>query len=375
MKVNNLAFSDGGLMKINNKGDCELMKKFLTVCLSVLMFFSVFQAKASALSITEDIISSPQLQKVAEAVMCDFGNYSVIGYVNLYNATGKIEAVCFNFSPIGYVIVNKNDLSVPEFSPESESPFLNTSECASQYIYNGPLSYFKTDDFNSLFNTKTGKSIPLSSITKIYKREPISNKEKEEIVNSAVYAASTVHQRVSNGIYTDHTPVAWSSNYLCGLDACAIELRYLYDWHDSDLLYYAISQNSNLQQYLKEEKFIPNTGTDAYDIVNGVTYSGKFYTGINSFFAHRGSSIRARYTNYTSSKLPTMQNSFSADYPVIIGTNPASDWDWNDHWFIAYGYYYQDLSGSSLVVNDGYGNNGVHVTTDTYHYDDMILFN
>ena len=70
-----------------------------------------------------------------------------------------------------------------------------------------------------------------------------------------------------------------------------------------------------------------------------------------------------------------MQESFEEDYPVILGTDPADDWDYGDHWVIAYGYFYQDLSGASIIVNDGFGRNNIFLTIEDDHYDDAIFFN
>lgn len=53
----------------------------------------------------------------------------------LKNIKGNEEAVVFDISNGGYIIVNINDLSVPEISFEGKNPY----DGCENPVYNGPL--------------------------------------------------------------------------------------------------------------------------------------------------------------------------------------------------------------------------------------------
>lgn len=335
------------------------MKKiFAFLCATALLLSVPFTASAVV------TVDYSEEQAIAEEVLSTFGSYAVEECVELYDTGGEVEAICFNFYPQGYVIVNVNDYSIPEFSPEAVTPFPN-SDC--HYVYVGPLNYYLCDSNGSLTNIKTEKTGTVDQLNYEYNVLP-DNEEK----NISKVRASESVTRASLSFITRNLPAAWSSSYYCGLDGCAIELKYLDQYHDTTLLNANMDSNLELQEYLLDNKYIPNSGTTADEIVNGTFIN---YKGINKFFEDRGSSIRASWSRYSNSVLVEMQESFDADYPVILGTDPADDWDYGDHWVIAYGYFYQDLSGAHIIVNDGFGTNNIYLTIEDDHYDDAIFFN
>ncbi|NPE28009.1 hypothetical protein HNV12_08545 [Methanococcoides sp. SA1] len=64
----------------------------------------------------------------------------LIDPIPLNNMNGDLEAVSFSIKNGGYIIINVNDLSVPEFSFEGNAPFSDTDK---MYVYNGPLAYME----------------------------------------------------------------------------------------------------------------------------------------------------------------------------------------------------------------------------------------
>lgn len=62
----------------------------------------------------------------------------LINPISLNNMNGDLEAVSFSLMNGGYIIINVNDLSVPEFSLERNTPFNDRNK---KYVYNGPLAY------------------------------------------------------------------------------------------------------------------------------------------------------------------------------------------------------------------------------------------
>ena len=118
------------------------MKKGICLLL-VLVLFSILCS--SAIAVEVDMYSSENSyeleEKVALMVMSHFNTYYAIkNTYELYNINNDFEAICYELSPCGYIIVNVNDLSVPEFSPTATSPY--TSDTAF-YVYNGPIRYFE----------------------------------------------------------------------------------------------------------------------------------------------------------------------------------------------------------------------------------------
>ncbi|WP_243684132.1 hypothetical protein, partial [Methanosarcina barkeri] len=67
----------------------------------------------------------------------------------LKNLDNDIEAVAFSISNEGYIIINVNDLSVPEFSMTNKSPFIVGNK---SYYYNGPLAYVEAEELKKQGN-------------------------------------------------------------------------------------------------------------------------------------------------------------------------------------------------------------------------------
>lgn len=307
-------------------------------------------------------------QLIAEAVLSQYGEFSLSKETELYNVNGDLEAVCFDFSPAGYVIVNIKNYEVPEFSPYASSYFVENFSQEESSIYNGPLSYYTKIDNNHLQELTTGNIVATADLSHIYDVEQ-DNILKVDTLNKL--DAPTTY--VSSTYITQHVPATWDSNSYCGVDGSAIILNYLHNYHDSNLIPSGKNSNKVLQKYLVEANYLNEEGMSAKKLVNGTLR----YTGLNSFFVDRNSSISATYVSYSRNFLVTMQHLFSNDYPVLLGTDTVEDdssWEYGEHWLIAYGYTYQDLTGGRLIVNDGWGKAGIFVTTDPLYYDYVIYF-
>ena len=119
------------------------MKKIASVIILVLLIPSLaFYCLADENPLT----IQTGAQFVADSQISSFGTYELQSVSPLYNINSDLEALCFNYSPSGYVIVNVNDFSIPEFSPSSTTPFPYSDSANSSYVYNGPLNYFSYDN-------------------------------------------------------------------------------------------------------------------------------------------------------------------------------------------------------------------------------------
>ena len=148
--------------------------------------------------------------------MGTFGSYTIEKCVELYDAGGEVEAVCFNFFPKGYVIVNVNDFSVPEFSPEAVTPFPNELGDG-YYVYVGPLSYYSNDGVGTLTNLRTGKTGTVEQLNYVYDIHP--DNDARTATGNVARASVT---RASLSFMTKHQPVTWTSPatlYKCGLSS------------------------------------------------------------------------------------------------------------------------------------------------------------
>ena len=61
--------------------------------------------------------------------------------------------------------------------------------------------------------------------------------------------------------------------------------------------------------------------------------------------------------------------------PVITGTDNHPSPDFNEHWIITHGYYYNPSGSDYIIANDGFGHNNMYYTADGTYYDDIIYLN
>lgn len=341
-------------------------RKMISLIVAMAVLLSATMVPSVAFGDSVSIRTSPE-RTIADAVLAGFGDYQYLGSTELKNLNGESEAVCFRYAPDAYVIVNHNDLSVPEYSPSNPSPF--EAEGATEYIYNGPLAHFYKDSSNLIRDLQTEEMVDVNEIDIIYEQPTITSSQVVAKLRKTQYST-----RASAQYMTNHTPVAWSADFFCGVQGAAIVLRYLYDYHSTQVLPVGHTTNGAVQTYLVSQKYIPDDGTTANGLLNGSIVGNVSYKGLNRFFADRRSYIRGSTRVMSNGDWTTVQNSFTSDYPVLFGTTSYNSWTYRDHWLIAYGYYYQDLSGGSLIVNDGWGHNNIHVTTDLRYYHDIVLF-
>lgn len=282
----------------------------------------------------------------------------------LYNTDIQVEALCFNITEGGYIIININDLSVPEYSVVAKNPFekYKNNIC----IYNGPLSYYKQEG-NEFIYLNTNEAINKSEVRKIYSCKKINIDEKikntkDLIENKEYLLDSYVTERIDNY----NSLPTWSSSYYCGIDAAAIVLAYYDDEVDDGFVPGLIDSCPDLQEYLDENDYIHNGGTSAFSLCYGDIL---IHSGLNGYLNYMSLDLwDAQYEDYTMNNLTPLIGLL--DYPVITGTeagHPISD----NHWIITYGFQITPFS-SYLIVNDGFGNDEIFTTTNEAYYNDIV---
>ena len=217
----------------------------------------------------------------------------------LKNVKGNEEAVMFDISNGGYIIVNTNDLSVPEMSFEGENPY---TDCKNP-VYNGPLNYYLCDN-NEFYSIKSGEKIDVDN-EEVY--------EKQSIENKAEYVATLLKNNKKRAKsrtvrkYLRPMPQNWSYNTdgFCGALACAICMRYYHDNVDSNYVDSQFLNEVDLTNLMRG--YVGYGGTDKDDLV----------VGLNRYLSNRGVNNTARH-NGNIFNFDTIISIINRNRPAIV---------------------------------------------------------
>lgn len=286
--------------------------------------------------------------------------------IELYSFDDEIEAVCFTIDQTGYIIVNTNDLDIPEFSLEASSPYSN---CQGKSLYNGPISYY--DQVNdTIEDISTGKIVIDNEKLQVkYKKE---KKDKGEILerietyssnNSDSTKSSIVSSFIENGNLSG-TLRTWYSNRYCDVDGSAILLMYYDDYYSSSFVATSNQSNGTLQNFLVNNNYICDCPADANDVLYG--YNGS--TGLNNYLKKEAGFLYSGYygvkSTYSWGYLQTLIN---ANKPSMLGAN-SSHPDFGAHWIMPHGYYAGYDGVPYIICNNGFGNNNVYTSANYLYY-------
>jgi hypothetical protein len=278
--------------------------------------------------------------------------------IPLNNINGDLEAVSFSIKNGGYIIINVNDLSVPEFSLESNSPF---SDSTKTYVYNGPLSYME-DKQGKLFSIGIENlSDEAGNPEYIYEAEIVDKDKKLSDLKTLVSMASVLS--VNYGSSLDYSLKEWETTtaYPCGPIAAAITLDYFDDHHNNAFIPSQYESESYLLPYLTPN-YIPQWAT-LPQMEQGLFYI-LFNNGLTSSYD------TGREDNVDYDKIMSLIDS---DKPSIVSLDNHPTY--SDHWVVAHGYYVQTVPWVTphyyLIVNDVWGNNNVYIFVDSY-VDEMV---
>jgi hypothetical protein len=275
--------------------------------------------------------------------------------IPLYNLENNIEAVVFslkNKDADGYIIINTNDLSIPEFSLSKSNPF--TTGVYDKCIYNGPLEYYNKKD-GKITTIYDNKQIDLNNIKLVYSKKPIDKLEKFENEKNLIKPKkpTETYEELKGSLRT------WGTSHYCGVDGTAILLMYFDDYYDESFVKTSLESANALTNHLVNNRYIPDKGTVSTEIKSG----------IEDYLNDRGLGndydVSRRTYNFSSIKQKIKQ-----DKPVLVGT--VSHPDFGDHWIIAHAYYEDDFGDDYIIVNDGWGSNDVYVANNSTYYDYLV---
>jgi hypothetical protein len=339
-------------IKNNSSGKVKCMKKVFLSCIFVIAFAFIFNSGVLATRFMGD-----DSENHAKNFLKMYGSYEKIqNEKELYNLNNELEAVVFDViseEGSGYIIVNLNDMSIPEFSFKNLNPYdkVKNSKC----FYNGALEYYFLNG-EKICDIKNGMEIG-NDKKHIYHR---AKKLNLDVVNNNV--ENVISRRPTNR-YTevDGSLKKWDTDHYCGVDAMAILLMYFDDYYEDDFVDRELEDDDELTDYLIENEYIKDAGTRARELEKGLE------SYIEDQEYEDDYSVNSR--SYDFYKLT---RKIDKNKPVIVGVLESSSYFSANHWVIAYGYVENDDGDDYIVVNDGHRHDDVYLLDDRDYYDYMV---
>lgn len=331
-----------------------MKKRFALILAAILILTSLFSSNVYALGTPQELSSQSTVsicQERAEMFLQNIGHPATVSDpLILKNFIDEIEAILFTTSEGGYIIVNTNDLSVPELSLTDSSPLYDYDNP----VYNGPLDYYyeQSGVIKSVINNEV---VDVDNCEEYYTREAIANPNE---YLSALRQASNARYVIVEEYLSAPLQKWYVSGGHCGSIASAICMRWYYD--NVSTAYVNSNNISESSLISLMQSYVGAGGTWYDDMVDG----------LNSYFDDRNVNNTAVQTSAFS--FSRVKQSILADRPIIVGT--ASDPDFGDHWIIAHGYFESRVDGNYIIVNDGWRHNDVWVEPNTTTFDGTIYF-
>lgn len=331
-----------------------MKKRFALILAAILILTSLFSSNVYALGTPQELSSQSTVsicQERAEMFLQNIGHPATVSDpLILKNFIDEIEAILFTTSEGGYIIVNTNDLSVPELSLTDSSPLYDYDNP----VYNGPLDYYyeQSGVIKSVINNEV---VDVDNCEEYYTREAIANPNE---YLSALRQASNARYVIVEEYLSAPLQRWYIDGDNCGSIASAICMRWYYDNVSTS---YVNSNNISENSLIALMQSYVGVGFTGYsDLVDG----------LNSYFDSRNVDNTAAMTSTFS--FSRVKRSILDDRPIIVGTlnHPT----YRNHWIIAHGYFESRVDGNYIIVNDGWRNNDVWVEPNTTTFDGTIYF-
>lgn len=336
----------------------KLKSKLTSLIICITLVFSSFITASAQVNNNSSYAS---VKQYAQAYMKKYKSNSILkDPIKLYNMNNDVVALFFSDKTGGYIIINVDDKSIPEFSPSYNNKYIVDN--SKKYFYNGPVTYMEEEngqivDLNNNLNLGT-----LYQVKSKLKGKVVYG-EAEKKNSFSVNKTSSQNLNLTSGYdywYTIMGSVptySYNPNSICGSTAAAMYLRY-YDYYINDN--YVPTSISSSDEVLLINYLVP--------YIDGSTPGstpGELQTGITNYLRGRGI--------YTSIYLDVLNMGIVAglvgnDRPFIAGLNNHPVY--TNHWVTGYGYA-GNSSGSYIIVNDGWGASNVYINTI---YTDYIVY-
>ncbi|MBR0434650.1 MAG: hypothetical protein IJK13_01435, partial [Lachnospiraceae bacterium] len=195
------------------------------------------------------------------------------------NLQGEFEVAIFDIGNEGFIIVNLNDLSIPELNLECKNPYAGVEHP----VYNGPLCYYSRIG-DSIISIRDLSLLEYFKGMDIYKKEEIQDKEGyiSKLFKNTTKGRSLL--RVEK--YINGRLEIWNNpDQCCGAVASAMCMRYYNDYVDSNYVENMYLSERELIELMR--LYVGHNGTLSSDVV----------FGLNNYFNYRHVDNEAYYTN------------------------------------------------------------------------------
>ena len=267
------------------------------------------------------------------------------------NLQGEFEVAIFDIGNEGFIIVNLNDLSIPELNLECKNPYAGVEHP----VYNGPLCYYSRIG-DSIISIRDLSLLEYFKGMDIYKKEEIQDKEGyiSKLFKNTTKGRSLL--RVEK--YINGRLEIWNNpDQCCGAVASAMCMRYYNDYVDSNYVENMYLSERELIELMR--LYVGHNGTLSSDVV----------FGLNNYFNYRHVDNEAYYTNGFNYSL--LKRCINNSRPVIVELRGHSTY--KNHWVVAYGYCEIRGNASYIIVNDGWGYTNQWISIDD-HVRNIVYF-
>ncbi len=335
------------------------MKKVIMIILVVTLVLgnSIFSVNASEVINVKDNYSN--IAAKAIDFLGDYVNNPKLGTpVELYGLNDNIVAVFYELKNGGYIIINTNDFSVPEFSPTSSNKYYSANS-KNKYYYNGPGAYFIKNgnvikDLKHNENLGTAQEL-CKEVTKTGKyiygdvKNSVSATNQNISTDQAVQRSvtTTVERRVPGTVPN----YSYNPDGICGSTACAMVLRYLDIYFPDDYVPSNLESSTGvaLIQYLVP--YMNDPGTNPANL----------FGGLQDYLDDRNIDD---FANWDVSGIGLIMNYISASRPFVLGLHNHPTY--SEHWVTGYGYSHGTTDYA--IVNDGWGNTNIYINLSYTDY-------
>ena len=332
-----------------------MKSKFLALLLMVLMVVTTSASAYAGFDVYDYEKDVDYAYRVAQVFLKNADkSVAIDNPILLENLKGNVEAVIFDMEEGGYIIVNINDLSIPEICFDGKNPYIGCENPA----YNGPLSYLRRE--GNAYYYLSNNELFFETDSEIYEKQPLE--DKDGYINSLL---KDDKKRSRNRVvtkYLNHQPENWSYNTddFCGALACAICLRYYHDYVDSNYVSSLFIWEKDLTTLMRG--YVGWGSTNQEDLV----------TGLNKYFSDKEINNRA-YHSGNRFDYNIIMNTVNRNRPAIVGIHNNT---YDDHWLIVWGYHYKTSRNEKyVIVVDGHGTAEVWVSVSDNVLREIVYFN
>lgn len=268
--------------------------------------------------------------------------------IELYDANNEVIDLFFADKTGGYVIMDTEDESVPEFSPKSNNNFIN--DRSKKYYYNGPTNYMEEKNNKIVDSTNKEEIGTLSDL----KAKLKDNNTYRTVKNTSKSNQSLIKDYSSSPTFSVITGTVPSYNYNknnnCGSTAAAMWLM----WYD---------------KYISDD-YVPTPFESQTNLIDSImpyieagkgSYPRHEQDGLYNWLKYVGKNVEI---NLTYANLGSIMGRVSNNQPYILGITGHPNY--KEHWATGYGYY-----SNYAIVNDGWGSSGIYIDMK---YTDFIIY-